>query len=129
MKTALIVVIILISSLLFADEIYSRDWLYNLEEVKLDSLEQAKLDSVCNIRGHSVIECEVKVPGVKPLVIDLENMTIMYFYPDDIMTGTIYLCQRCRKFIGYPKINAPRKRVLWKEEKKKEDNINGGQND
>ncbi len=85
-----------------------------------DSLQQAELDSVCAIRGHTVVQVKIEIPEVSPELVDYPEKTIMYYYENNIATAKSYRCQRCGRWVGTPIMDPPKEKVFWKLEEVEE---------
>lgn len=85
-----------------------------------DSLTQAKLDSVCLSRGHTVQRWTIYLEDVQPEVVDYPDSTVLYYYENNKQVGTLLRCQRCGRWIGLPIMNPSLSRTIWKSKKRKE---------
>ena len=81
-----------------------------------DSLQQAKLDSVCAIRGH-VYGDYITVTSVyyAPWVIDLDSVTYRIMWDRNTLE---YRCARCSNIVRQPVQARPDTAIVWDIRKK-----------
>lgn len=97
----------------FAQESINTDSLFCLiKEVKVDSTEQARLDSICEKRGHVLNYGWITLVGWTPYYIDLPDRTLLISYDPNTMRGQ---CMRCKMYISQPVQTKPDTIIIWKK--------------
>jgi len=84
-------------------------------EIGVDSLAQKENENNCNIRGHYAIKYIIYKENVLPMTIDYADSTILYYYEDNVQTGTILRCKRCGEWLSV-QMEKPIKKILWEKE-------------
>lgn len=117
MKTLFLILFLVFFSVLQAGEVGS----IIQYEVEVDSL---TVEQVCLERGHYVIIYNIYREGVMPYLADYGDSTILYYYENNIKSGIVYFCTRCKQWIGSPIFDEPKQKILWKRERIDKDKSN-----